>query len=301
MRNLRGILGAGMMAWSVQGGLVAQDDMADVEITVQHVRGHIFVLMGRGGNIGLSAGDDGALLVDDQYAPLTERIRTAVAGITPHEVRFVANTHWHFDHTGGNENFGDAGALIVAHDNVRRRMSIDGFIGFLDIEVPASPPGALPVITFTEDVTLHWNGEAVRVTHVPNAHTDGDAIVWFTGVDVVHMGDTFFNGRFPFVDVSSGGSLAGVVRAADHVLAHATSRTRIIPGHGPVASVEDLRAYRDALDTIHQRLVTMRNDGWSDDEIVAARPTREFDDWGAGSFEPDDWVRLILSGMDPGH
>jgi glyoxylase-like metal-dependent hydrolase (beta-lactamase superfamily II) len=196
-------LGALMLATS--GAARAQEtDWASVEIRTVPVSTGVYVLMGRGGNIGLSIGADGAFLIDDQFAPLTEKIRAAVGAVTPEPVRFVLNTHWHGDHTGGNENMGSAGALIVAHDNVRRRMNPADFRNLVGRSNQA-PPRALPVVTFSDEINFHWNGEHLHVFHAARAHTDGDAVIVFTRANVVHMGDLFFNGRYPFIDLESGG------------------------------------------------------------------------------------------------
>ena len=204
-----------------------------VQVRGTPVAGSVHMLVGSGGNMGLVVGDDATFLVDDQFAPLTEKVLAAIRSITPTPVKFVLNTHWHFDHTGGNENIGKAGALIFAHENVRRRMSTDQFIEALNRREPPSPRGALPVVTFTDTVSFHLNGDSIVVFHVPPAHTDGDAIVMFMKANVVHMGDVFVTDRYPFVDLSSGGSIHGIIGAADRVLAVTNAQTKIIPGHGP--------------------------------------------------------------------
>jgi glyoxylase-like metal-dependent hydrolase (beta-lactamase superfamily II) len=193
---------------------VAQD-FDKVELKTTAVGGSVHAIFGRGGNIGVSAGEDGVFLIDDQFAPLSDKIKAEVAALGAGEVRFIVNTHWHFDHTGGNEIFGADGALIVAHDNVRERMSVDQFIAAFDREVPASPKVALPVVTFDDGVTFHLNGDTIRVIHVPHAHTDGDAIVHFSTANVIHAGDTVWTSGYPFIDTGSGGSIDGVIAAAD--------------------------------------------------------------------------------------
>jgi glyoxylase-like metal-dependent hydrolase (beta-lactamase superfamily II) len=257
----------------------AQDEWDAVEIGVQEVAAGVYMLTGRGGNIGLSVGEDGAFVIDDQFAPLTEKILAAIATVTDEPVRFVLNTHWHGDHTGGNENLGEAGALLVAHENVRLRLSMDQVlerVGRPVTEQPASPEGAWPVVTFTRDVTFHLNGDDLHAFHVEHAHTDGDAIVHFRRANVVHMGDTFFRGRFPFIDTASGGSIDGLIAAAGRALAVMDADTRIIPGHGSLSGREDLREYRDALKTMRDRIAALRSEGRSLDEIQRARPTRDF-------------------------
>lgn len=243
----------------------------------------VYMLVGSGGNIGLSVGDDAAFIVDDQFAPLTPKILAAIAALTPKPVRFVLNTHWHFDHTGGNENLGKAGALVVAHDNVRKRMSTDQFIAALNRSEKAAPKGALPVVTFTDAVTFHINGDSVIATKMPPAHTDGDAIVHFVKANVIHMGDVFHNAGLPFVDRSSGGSINGVISTADLVLGMATADTKIIPGHGPLADRARLKAWRDALVASRDRVRAEIAAGKTVDQVLAAKITEPYaKDWAGG-------------------
>ena len=278
--------------------VTAAQDMADVTIKAQLVAGNVYMITGSGGNMGLSVGDDGAFLIDDQFAPLTARIIEAVRDLSPKRVQFVINTHWHGDHTGGNENLGKAGAIIVAHENVRRRMSTEQLMEAFNRTVPASPTGALPVVTFTESMTFHYNGDAILVQHVAPAHTDGDSIIFFRNANVIHMGDTFFSGMYPFIDVSTGGSIAGMIQAAETALALADEQTRIIPGHGPLSGVTELRASRAMLRIVHDRVRNMIRDGQSRDEVIAARPTGDLDSvWGGGFMKPDQWVGIVFDGM----
>ncbi|MFI2811297.1 MBL fold metallo-hydrolase [Microbulbifer sp. M83] len=291
-----GILGT--LATTAVSTALAQDRFAEVEISTQKVTDHIHMLQGAGGNIAVFSGEDGVFMVDDQYAPLTERIGAAVAAISDKPVRFVVNTHWHGDHTGGNENFGEAGALVVAHENVRKRMSTEQFMTLFDRKVPASPAEALPVITFTDATTFHWNGEDVHVQHVDPAHTDGDSIVHFRNANVIHMGDTFFNGSYPFIDLSSGGSVDGVVAAMDNVLSLANDSTRIIPGHGPLSNKAELKAQRDLLVKLRNQIQALVDQGMSREEVIAAQPTREYDDqYGQGFMKPDVWTGIVYDSL----
>jgi cyclase len=273
-------------------------DWGAVEVKAQKVAGNVWVLTGRGGNIGVSAGDDGVFLVDDQYAPLTDKVKAALATISDRPLRFVLNTHWHGDHTGGNENLGKAGVVIVAHENVRKRMSVEQFIEAFGEKVPASPKLALPVVTFTDVVTFHLNDDDVRCSHVAPAHTDGDTIVHFQKADVVHMGDTFFNGMYPFIDLSSGGSFEGMIAAADKGLAIAGPATKIIPGHGPVADKAGLTAYRDMLVKVRDRVMPMVAAGQTLAQVKAAAPTKDLDEaWGKGFIKADDWVGIVYESL----
>jgi glyoxylase-like metal-dependent hydrolase (beta-lactamase superfamily II) len=256
------------------------------------------MLTGAGGNIGLSVGKSGAFVIDDQYAPLSDKILAAVKAITPDPVRFVVNTHWHGDHTGGNENLGRAGAFVVAHDNVRKRMSSESFNAVFNRTTPASPEGALPVVTFADAITFHWNADEIRVYHVPPAHTDGDSIVHFVKADVVHMGDLFFNGGYPFIDTSSGGRVDGVIAATERVLAGVSDKTRIIPGHGPLATKADLAVYRDTVKTLRDRIAKLKAEGKTRDAVIAAKPTAEYDaKWGQGFMKPDVWTGLVYDSL----
>ncbi len=275
-----------------------QQDFSKIEISTTAVRDNIYMLQGSGGNIGVLTGPDGVVLIDDQYAPLSEKISAAVAKLSDQPVRVLLNTHWHGDHTGGNEDFAQAGAMIVAHDNVRLRMSSSFFSDFFQQQVPASPPAALPVVTFASEVTLHLNGQTIAVVHVPNAHTDGDAIIFFEQANVVHMGDTYFNGFYPYIDNNSKGSLPGMIAAINAALPAINDDTRIIPGHGPLADKAELLEFRDMLQTVAERIQSLLEQGKSPAEIVAAKPSAEFDArWGQGFIPPDRWIELVVTGM----
>jgi glyoxylase-like metal-dependent hydrolase (beta-lactamase superfamily II) len=289
------------LAAGVAGGgaavVHAQRDWNAVKIEATSLGGGIHMLKGAGGNLGVCVGPDGVFVIDDQYAPLTDKIRAAIAALSDKPIRFVVNTHWHGDHTGGNENMAKAGATIVAHDNVRRRLATDQIRAAQKDTVRASPAAALPVVTFSDTVTMHVNGETLVVAHVPHAHTDGDAIVWFRKADVVHMGDVFFNGNYPFIDVGSGGSIDGVVAAVEGVLAQIGRETRIIPGHGPVADRAALTKYHAMLTGARDRVRAAAAGGKPLGEVQAAKPTAEWDAaWGNGFIKPDRFVESILAG-----
>jgi glyoxylase-like metal-dependent hydrolase (beta-lactamase superfamily II) len=280
-----------MPAWA-QGGF----DTVEIE-TVPLADG-LHLLVGRGGNIVVSTGSSGPVLVDDQFAPLAPKIEAAVRALQDQPVRFVINTHWHGDHTGGNEALGERGAVIVAHENVRRRMSTRQFMAAFDREVPPAPKAALPVVTFDRGVTLHWNDEEIVVRHVDHAHTDGDAHVWFRGADVVHAGDTYFAGMFPFVDVSSGGSLAGLIESTDRLLEAARPETRIVPGHGPLSNAEELRAWRAMLVTARDRVQAALAAGKTLAAFQAERPFADLEArYGGGSMDAERFLAIAWSDL----
>lgn len=263
--------------------------------SVQPIADGLHVVMGMGGNIALSSGEDGVLIVDDDMPPMAEKIAAAVATITDQPVDMVLNTHWHFDHTGGNKFFGEQGALIVAHDNVRARMAVDQPSRLTGTVSKASPKIALPVVTFDNRITFHMNGHTIRVEHVKRpAHTDGDAIIWFEEANAVHMGDNFFNGLYPVIDLSAGGTADGMIAAMDGVIARVDADTVIIPGHGPVSDVEGLKNFRNMLDTVNSRIRKAVAEGKTADEVVLLRPTADYDEEWAWEFMPAErWTRLM--------
>jgi cyclase len=288
-------------AWASAAVIVAttawgqQPDPAKVELRTFALGGNIHVIEGGdGGNIAASVGEDGIVLVDDHYKPLTPKLKAALARLSPRPVRFVLNTHWHDDHTGGNEGLAREGALIIAHENVRKRLSVEQVIEAFRTRYPPMPPVALPVVVFREDVTLHVNGDEVAVFHAPTAHTDGDAVVHFKQANVIHMGDIFFNRMYPFVDVGTGGSIDGMIAACDRALGLSDAKTRIIPGHGPVGGTAELAAYRAMMAVIRARVGALVVAGKSLGEIQAAGVTREYDaEWSGGFFKPEEFVAMV--------
>jgi cyclase len=282
-------------AWSTT---VAQTDWSKIEIDITPLSGSVHMLVGAGGNMGISAGGDGIFVIDDQYAPLSERVQAALDEMPFGEILFVLNTHWHADHTGGNEALGKAGAVVVAHDNVRKRMCREQFNSLWERTTPASPAGALPIVTFSRDVTFWLNDDEIHVFHVDAAHTDGDAIIHFRKADVVHMGDVWFNGMYPFIDFDSGGSIDGMIAAVEQVLAFVGSETRIIPGHGDLGGRDGLVDYLDMLKSARSAVAKLVRAGNSLEEIQAQKPTAGLDErWGGGFIEPDVFVRILYEGL----
>ena len=278
--------------------LAQEQDFSAVQIETQRLTPNLFMLVGSGGNIALSTGADGSVLVDTQYAPLNAKILAAVRAAGGSDVKYVINTHWHGDHTGGNEPLGRAGALIIAHDNVLTRLSAEQFMAAFNERVPAAPPEARPAVTFPTRTTFHLNGDVVQIVHVENAHTDGDSIVHFTNANVIHTGDTYMKDVYPFIDVGSLGSIDGFIAAADAVLSRSDADTQIIPGHGALANRADMQRFHDMLVTVRGRIQALIDRGMSEDEVVAARPTAEFDAaWGQGFMNPENFTRFSYQSL----
>lgn len=270
-----------------------QQDFSKVEVKAQHVAGNVHMLTGAGGNIGLSVGPDGVLVVDDQYAPLVPRIRAAIATVTSKPVRYVLNTHWHPDHVGGNADFAKD-ATLVAHDNVRQRL-LEGHPGILGRAVPPAQAEALPVITFDRSLTFHFNGEAIRALHFPRGHTDGDVIVFFPTSNVVHMGDTFVTYGLPFVDVASGGTLLGMIEGVEQAMAAVPDDVKVIPGHGPVSSKADVLAFVAMLRDCVRLVEQAARDGQSLQQMREAGVLAKYDHLGQGFIKTASFVELIYN------
>jgi glyoxylase-like metal-dependent hydrolase (beta-lactamase superfamily II) len=272
-----------------------QPDFSKVELKVTKVTDNIYMLSTPvAGNIGVSIGADGVAIIDDQFAPLAPKIRAAIALLSDKPIRFVINTHWHGDHTGANESFGRNGAVIVAQGNVRKRMSAKQIGSISGRETPASPDAALPIITFAESATLHYNGDDLEATHLPAAHTDGDVAIRWRNANVIHMGDMFFVGDYPFVDNNSGGTYNGVIAATEWALAIADDNTKIMPGHGPLSDKRGLQEFHDMMVTVRERILKMIRQQKTLEQVVAAKPTADFDAKWAGSFwKPDQWVGRV--------
>lgn len=269
-------------------------DFSQVQIESVPVTDGVWMLLGRGGNIGVSAGADGVFLIDDQFAPLTEKVKAAVAKLSDRPIRFLINTHWHGDHTGGNENLGKEGVVIVAHDNVYQRMSQENFSKVFNMTTPPAPKAALPVISFNDTVTFHLNGQDIRATHVRNAHTDGDSFLHFRQANVIHTGDLWFNGSYPFIDSESGGSMDGAIRAVEQMLEVADAQTKIIPGHGPLGDRQALAAYLEFLKDVRGRMQKLIDAGRTLEEIQALKPLADYDDaLGGGFLKPDVFLGVL--------
>ena len=274
----------------------AQTDFSKVQMKATKVAGNVYMLEGAGGNIGVSVGDDGLLIVDDQFAPLADKIRAALKGIADKKLRFILNTHWHGDHTGGNVAFG-AEATIIAHDNVRKRLATEQKSTVFNTTTPASPKEALPVITFDQSLSVHFNGEEIRAIHFPHGHTDGDSVIFFSSSNVVHLGDDFFAGRFPFVDLESGGSVQGLVKNIGELVAKIPADAKLIPGHGPLSTLDDLKSYHRMLQQTTEIVRGKIAAGKTLDQIKSEGLPDEWKPWGAGFIKTDRWLETIYKSL----
>lgn len=273
--------------------LLAQDrDFSKVEVKATKVAGSVYMLTGAGGNIGVSVGEDGIVIVDDQFAPLAPKIKAALKDITDKPIKFVLNTHYHGDHTGGNEVFGRE-APIIAQTNVRKRLQSGS--KNLGGTTPPAPKDALPVVTFDDKVSVWANGEEIRAVHFPHGHTDGDSVIFFSKSNVVHMGDDFFNGMYPFVDVENGGSVKGMLAGVQNVISTIPDDVKVIPGHGALSDKAGLRAFADMLKGTWNAVDAGRKAGKTVDQLKSEKVLAQWDAWGKGFIKTDQWIELLYS------
>src|SRR5260221_7259818 len=269
-------------------------DFSKVEVKVQKVSGTVYMLEGAGGNIGASIGEEGIVIVDDEYLPLADKIEAALKGMTDKPIKFILNTHWHGDHTGGNPHFGEK-APIIAQENVRQRLASGGKTRFE--ETKPAPKVALPIITFEKDVTVHLNGEDIRAIHFPNGHTDGDSVIFFPQANVVHMGDDFFNGTFPFIDLDNGGSVQGMIAGDEKVLAEVPDDVKIIPGHGPLGTKDDLRKFVNVLKETSAAVEAGIKKGKTVDQLKQEKVLAKWDSWGQSFIKTDMFVEVLYDSL----
>ena len=266
----------------------------DVQIKATQVQGNVHMLEGRGGNMGLFVGEDICLLIDDQFAPLSDKISNAIKSVSDKPLHYLINTHWHGDHTGGNENFANMGATILAHENVRGRLRTEQVRPFRPA-TPASPEAAWPDITFDEKMQLHLNGESIHLIHVHNAHTDGDIFVYFPESNVLHMGDCFFKDRFPYVDLSSGGSPDGAIQAVETALMITDENSKIIPGHGSMATRADLLRYKEMWLTMRTRVKEAMMNGRDLEAMKSGNLTEGYEGWGDFFISDDQLIEMLFN------
>lgn len=285
------------LALATSAAVAADDQAAPPTVTTTALTGNLHLLQGRGGNVVASIGEDGVLIIDDDYEEMVPAYEAALTDLVGADAnpRFIINTHWHLDHVGGNLFWADRGAVVLAHSNVRERMSTRQEMKAFDRVVEASPAEALPVITYGDSLALHFNDDDIEVQHYASAHTDGDSVVYFTSENVVHMGDLFFKDGFPFVDLGSGGSVAGYIAAADAILARVDDATVIVPGHGSLADRADLQRYRDMLVTTSSAVQARLDAGESVDSIVEQGLGEEWAPWGTGFINEERWISFIAN------
>jgi glyoxylase-like metal-dependent hydrolase (beta-lactamase superfamily II) len=278
--------------------LTIRNAAASAKITVTKLRGNVSVLEGSGGNIAVLTGRDGKLLVDAGITASRPRINEALTGISSDPVKHLINTHWHFDHTDGNEWLHSVGAEITAHENTRKHLSVTTRVEGWNFTFPPAPKGALPTKVFEKDLKLHLNGTTLALDHYPPAHTDSDIFIEFTGADIIHVADTFWNGYFPFIDYSTGGSIDGMIRAAEANIARVSDKTIVIPGHGPIGNKSQLIEFRDMLVSVREKVSALKKGGRSLDEVLAAKPTGDYDaKWGGFVIDGKNFTGLVYQGV----
>ncbi len=279
--------------------IIAQTDFSKVEIKTILVRDNIYMLEGDGGNIGVAVSDESVVMIDSQFAPLTDKITTAIKKITDQPIKFLINTHYHFDHTNGNENIRNLGATIIAHDNVPKQMSIAHKYSVLAMDIPAANPKALPMITFDKDTHLSLNNTKIHAFNVPPAHTDGDIVVHFPKQNVIHTGDLFFNGIYPFIDTEVGGSVEGMIKGINQILPLCNEQTLLIPGHGSLSNKAELMAFRDMLQTVNDRVKLAIATNIKLEDLIKTKPLKDLEakNWNKGFLNSDQMLTLAYNGL----
>ena len=272
-------------------------DFDKIPVKVVRVTENIYMVIGAGGNIGVSAGPDGILLIDSQFSQLLERIKAEIAKINSGPIRIVCNTNWHNDHVGGNELLAKAGALIIAQENTRTRMTGEQDFPEFGQKLPPYPEAALPVVTFGESLNLHFNGDEVQALHIPNAHSDADLVFYFRKANVIHTGDLCFAGMYPFIDVNHGGSVSGAIAGADKIAAMIDSATKVISGHGPLTDREGVLAYRNMLATVRDRIAKLIKEGKTIEQVLAAKPTADFDKTMRPDIPAEMFVKIVYGDL----
>lgn len=291
---MKSFLIASALALTVSTPVFAQEPKLDVT----RLTDTLHMLSGRGGNIGVLTGPDGTFLIDDQMAPVVPALLEKIAELGGDTPRFLVNTHYHFDHTGGNEAIGALGTAIISHDNARKRLAEGSTIPAFNATNPPVAAAALPIVTYSDTMHFHLNGETLRTVHVPNAHTDGDSVIYFETANAVHTGDIFFNGFYPFIDTHNGGSLAGTIAAVKMILGTTDEETKIIPGHGPLATRTDLQAYHDMLVFAEKSFSDLKQQGKTLEDAITSKPLAEYDaDWSGRLFSTDEWIRLLYKSV----
>ena len=282
--------------WAIHHFAFAQD-FSKVQIETVKVTENVYMLVGAGGNIGVFAGENGVLLVDSQFSQLMEKIKAAIAAVNPGPVRFLINTNWHYDHVYGNEPLGKAGAVIIGHENTWKRMTSEQTYPEFEFKQPPAAAAALPVVTFLDSLTLHFNGDTMRVLYIENAHSDADVLVFAPRANVMQTGDLYFSSGYPFIDISHGGSVDGMIAAAGQILEVIDENTKVIPGHGPLSDRAGVEQYKNMMVTVRERIAKLIKEGKTIEEVLAAKPTADFDEARGLGLPAEMFVKIVYSGL----
>jgi cyclase len=299
--NIFAIIGSLVIVLVSMSFLYAQEQ-AEVQVGAEKLAEKLYMIWDSGGkgNTVVLTGEDGVLMIDTKVEDSVEKLLVKIAELSTKPIRFAIITHWHFDHVGGNEKVVKTGATIIAHENVRKHMSIAHDMKMLNSKVPPSPEIARPLVTFSKEMTFHLNGEEVKVFHVEPGHTDGDAVIYFQNANVIHMGDLYFEGLYPYIGIYSGGSINGMIKVINQILPMIDEKTKVVPGHGPLSNKTQLRKYVSMLIEVRDNVSRLMQKGNTMEEVVAAKPTRAFDEkWGKGFLPPDQFAKLVYMDLSP--
>jgi glyoxylase-like metal-dependent hydrolase (beta-lactamase superfamily II) len=300
-KNMLAIFGSLAVVLAYASFLNAQEQ-ADVQIGTEKLAEGLYMFWDSGGmgNTTVLTGDDGVLMIDTKIETSVDKLLAKIAELSKKPIRFAVITHWHFDHVGGNEKVAKTGAVIIAHENVRKHMSIPHDMKLLNAKVPPAQAAALPLLTFAKEIGFHMNGEDVRVFHLEPGHTDGDAVIYFRNANVIHMGDLYFEGLYPYIGIYSGGSVDGMIKVIRQILPMIDENTKVVPGHGPVSNKAKLQEYVSMLSSIRDHVSRLMQEGKTMEEVIAAKPTRAFDEkWGKGFLPPDKFAGLVYMDLSP--
>jgi glyoxylase-like metal-dependent hydrolase (beta-lactamase superfamily II) len=277
-------------------------EQAEVQVGAEKLSNNLYMLWDSDGmgNTVVLTGDDGVLMIDTKVEASVDKLLAKISELSEKPIRFAINTHWHFDHVGGDEKVAKTGATIIAHENVRKRMGMEHDMKMLNTKVPPSPDIARPLVTFKKEMTFHLNGEDVKVFHLGPGHTDGDCVIYFQNTNVIHMGDLYFQGLYPYIGIYSGGSINGMIQVINQILPMIDGSTKVVPGHGPVSDKARLQQYVSMLTTIRDTVGRLMQEGNTMDQVIAAKPTRAFDEkWGKGFLAPDQFAKLVYMDLSP--
>lgn len=300
-RNIFAIIGS-LVIVVVSISFLCAQEQAEVQIGAEKLAENLYMLWDSGGkgNTVVLTGDEGILMVDTKVENSVDKLLAKISELSEKPIRFAMITHWHFDHVGGNEKVAKTGTTIIAHENVRKHMGIEHDMKLLNAKVPPSPCIALPLVTFKKEMTFHLNGEDVKVFHVEPGHTDGDAVIYFQNANVIHMGDLYFEGLYPYIGIYSGGSINGMIKVIHQILPMIDQKTKVVPGHGPLSNKVQLQTYVFMLTAIRDNVSQLMQKGHTMEQVIAAKPTRAFDEkWGKGFLPPDQFAKLVYMDLSP--